>query len=75
MEMLSNETGGFGQSYGYIVYTTEIPNIEGELIVTGAHDRLLVLLDGKLVSPLDQHPQEKYALIVSISLQIAVLCE
>ncbi|RSL15157.1 beta-galactosidase [Edaphobacter aggregans] len=45
----------FGQSYGYILYRTQIPAaITGDLVLTDLHDYAQIYLNGKLTGTLDR---------------------
>ena len=45
----------FGQSYGYILYRTQIPEpVHGGLILKDLHDFAAIYIDGKLIGTLDR---------------------
>jgi beta-galactosidase len=45
----------FGQSYGYILYRTQIPAaVTGDLVLTDLHDYAQIYIDGKLTGTLDR---------------------
>jgi len=45
----------FGQSYGYILYRTQLPAaVTGDLVLNELHDYAQIYLDGKLVGTLDR---------------------
>ena len=45
----------FGQSYGYILYRTQLPGaVTGDLVLDQLHDYAQIYLDGKLVGTLDR---------------------
>ncbi len=45
----------FGQSYGYILYRTQLPAaVTGDLVIDDVHDYAQVYLDGKLAGTLDR---------------------
>jgi beta-galactosidase len=44
MELLSLNKG-YGQSYGYIAYEKDIPNVDGQLVIQEVHDRAIVLVN------------------------------
>lgn len=45
----------FGQSYGYILYRTQLPAaVSGDLVIDEVHDYAQIYLDGKLTGTLDR---------------------
>jgi len=50
----------FGQSYGYILYRTQLPTaITGDLILEDLHDYAQIYIDGKLTGTLDRRNPDR----------------
>jgi beta-galactosidase len=65
----------FAQSYGYILYRTQLPAaITGDLVLTDLHDYAQIYLDGKLTGTLDRrHKQTTLPLTTTFPARLDIL--